>query len=191
MSENKLREIFNEAVTNIERASKTELTVVVCGPGKPEVEKSDSPYLLREAVRRSLKDENDQVFFLEDLVTSEEGEKARKLLESKLTESPRMDQIEILILKGKTIDKDVHIVEGVGAILELGQFLADRDVFKKVYAFVNERYRNDRSYIQQSAFVKLSRADRLYWFNDESDLKSKVKDALIANRIAKSGIMPA
>jgi len=191
VSENKLREIFNEALANIQHALKTELTVVVCGPGKPKDPEPDSPYLLRQAVRRSLIDEKDQVFFFEELVASEEGEKARKSLEEALKKPPRMDQIEILLLKGKMIDKDVHIVEGAGALTELTQFVADSDAFKKVYAFVNERYRNNNSYLDQSVYVQLNRAERLYWFKDESDLKSKVKDALKANRISKSGIMPA
>ncbi len=188
MNGNSIREIYKEASANIKRALQTPLTVIVCGPGKSETPKSDDPYLLREAVRRSL--EGDRVLFFEDLVASEDGREARELLERTLQRTPRVDQIEILLLKGAAIDKDVHIVEGVGSIVELTQFVADNDVFRKVYAFVNDRYRNDRSYLGQSVLVRLIKADRLYWFRNESDLKAKVKDALNANRIAKSGILP-
>lgn len=181
MKTDKTREIFEEARAKIERAVQTPLTVVVRGP------KSDGSYHLREAVRQSL--ERDHVFFLEELVASSEGQEMTRLLEEQLREQPRIDQIEVLLLRGNTIDKDVHIVEGEGAIAELVKFAADSDVFKKVYAFVNERYKNIGSYLERSVYQQLFKAERLYWFKNESDLKSKVKNALTPNRILKSGIL--
>ncbi len=181
MKTDKTREIFEDARAKIERAVETPLTVVVCGP------KSDGSYGLRQVVRRSL--ERDHVFFLEELVTSSEGRETRRLLEEHLGEQPRIDQIEVLLLRGNKIDKDVHIVEGEGAIAELVRFAADSDVFKKVYAFVNERYRNNGSYLEGSVYRQFVKAERLYWFKNESDLKSKVKKALTPNRISKSGIL--
>ncbi|MGB9021833.1 MAG: hypothetical protein WCC94_00150 [Candidatus Bathyarchaeia archaeon] len=185
MKDNSAREIFKDVQANIERALKTQLTVVVCGPAKASAPKSRGH--LREAVRRSLK--TDQVIFLEELLASPEGQEVMTLLKEKLQRPLELDQIEILILKANTIDKDVHIVEGAGAIAELVKFEADNDVSKKIYAFVNERYRNKRSFLEQSVFTRLIRAERLYWFKNETDLKSKVKSALNPNRISKSGIL--
>jgi hypothetical protein len=190
MSEPSVKKIFDEVLANIEVALKTNLTVVVCGPGKPNELKPDSPYLLREAVRHSLKEGKDNVFFLEDLVASEAGQQAKASLKQALNKDPRLDQIEILILKDKMIDKDVHIAEGEGSLVELRDLVNDTDVFKKVYAFVNERHLGDPGYIQQSVYVQLSRDNRLFSFKNESDLISKVKEALNPNRISKSGLVP-
>jgi hypothetical protein len=185
MKENSFGEIFKDVHANIERALKTPLTVVVCGPARSSTAQSRGR--LREAVRRSLK--TDRVMFLEELVESPEGQQAMRLLEETLQRPPELDQIEILILKSNTIDKDVHIVEGEGAIAELVKFEADNEVFKKMYAFVNERYRNKRSYLKQSVYPRLIRAGRLYWFRNETDLKSKVRSALNPNRVSKSGVL--
>ena len=182
------REIYREANENIKRALQTPLTVVVCGPGRPQKPNPDDPFHLREAVRQSLK--SDHVLYFEELAASEEGQETQRLLEQNLRQSPRVDQIEILLLKGTKIDKDVHIVEGTGSIIELTQFVADSDIFKKLYAFVDERHKNDDSYIKNAILGRLIKDDRLFWFKDESDLRSKVIEALNANRIAKSGLIP-
>lgn len=101
-----------------------------------------------------------------------------------------MDQVERLYLKLAEVDKDVHIVEGPGAIAELVDFSKDDGIFKKIYAFVSSRYRNDDGFLNQSSvYRKLMGDNRFFWFNDESDLKLKVKNALMRNRILKSGIL--
>jgi hypothetical protein len=187
MNGNSFKDIFEEANAKIRRALDTRLNIVVCGPGKSKTEESNDRYQLREVVRQSLK--GDEVNFLEDLLQTEEGKQTARLLEETLNQPPTLDQLELLLLKGKTIEKDVHIVEGAGAIAELVEFVKDEDVFKKVYAFVDERYRNNGSFLEQSAYTRLLRAQKLFWFKDGPDLEAKVRGALNPNRILKSGIL--
>ncbi len=187
MTPNDSGTIFQEAKTRIEQALRTRLTVVVCGPGQPTIPDPNSSYHLREAVRRTLT--NDTVYFFEELLETEQAKEIMEFWRNNLQKTPRPDELEFLILRGNLIEKDVHVVEGTGAITELTQFVDDGDIFRKVYAFVDESHRNDVSYIGGSVFARLLEARRLFWFRDEADLESKVRVALNPNRIAKSGIL--
>jgi hypothetical protein len=178
------RTVLEETSAKMKRALETPLTVVVCGPTG-----SKSYGRLREAVRRSLK--TDRVIFLEELIGSREGQEAIGLIEETLLRSLELDRKEILILKTNAIDKNVHIVEGPGAIAELVRFEIENDIFKKMYAFVDERFRDAPGYLNQGVYVRLLRDNRLFWFKNEADLKSKVSSALSRNRISKSGILGA
>lgn len=134
--------------------------------------------------------DSDRVMFLEEIIASERGKEISRQLEQDLGRTPGLDQVERLYLKLTEVDKDVHIVEGAGAIAELIDFSKDEGIFKKIYAFVSSRYRGDDNFLNQSSVYRQLMDDkRFFWFNDESDLRLKVRNAMMRNRILKAGIL--
>jgi hypothetical protein len=101
---------------------------------------ADHPFHLREAIKNLLTDNGDEVFYIEDLLKSEEGKRTLRELELKLQYHPSLTEIELEIMESDTVDKDVHLMEKLGAILELRDFEESSVICRKLKIFVDRKY---------------------------------------------------
>lgn len=178
--------LFEDIKRSIEERSRTPLNVVVCGPGPPAGSDPTHPFHLREAIKNLLSDIGDRAFYIEDLVRSEEGRRVIEEIEARLGYHPSLREIELEILESTETDKDVHLMERPGAILELRDFEESPVICQKLRIFVDWRYRDKESYVNSLIESLLEKGAKVYWYTDRSDLLRKTKAALIPNRIKKS-----
>lgn len=181
-----MRELFEDVRRRIEEKSRTPLNVVVCGPGPPAEPDPEHPFHLREAIRNLLTTIGDYAFYIESLLRSDEGRRTLEEIEAKLGYHPSLREIEIEILESPRTDKDVHLMERPGAILELRDFEESPVICQKLRIFVSERYRDEESYVNSLIESLMEKGAKVYWYADSDDLLRKVEAALIRNRIKKS-----
>jgi len=180
--------LFEDIKRSIEEKSRTVLNVVVCGPGPPAESDPTHPFHLREAIRNLLDDIGDNVFYIEDLLESHEGTRIIEEIETNVGYHPSLREIEIEILESGETDKDVHLMERPGAILELRDFEDSLVICRKLRVFVNQRHRGEDSYVNTLIKSLMEKGVKFYWYTDRSDLLINVKKALIPNRIEKSRV---
>lgn len=178
--------LFEDIKRRFDERSKTLLNVVVCGPGPPDDMDPAHPFHLREAIKNLLTTNGDDVIYIEDLLRSQEGEKIMKEIESRLGYRPSLDEIELEILESTRVDKDVHLMERIGAILELRDFLESPVICKKMRIFVDQSHREKGSYVDSLIERLFKKGVKFYWYTDKDDLLQKVERGLIRNRVEKS-----
>lgn len=178
--------LFEDVKRKIEERSRTPLNVVVCGPSPPTDTDPTHPFHLREAIRDLLRTVGDEAFYIEDMLKSEEGKRTIQEMESRMGYQPSLRDVEFEILESMEIDKDVHLMERPGAILELRDFEESPVICQKLRIFVNHSYKDKESYVNSLIASLLGKGAKVYWYTDRNDLLTKVKAALIPNRIKKS-----
>jgi hypothetical protein len=178
--------LFEHVKRSFEEASKTPLNIVVCGPGKPTEEDPSHPFYLREAIKRELiKNYGDNAFYIEELLESNEGRRTMQEIQDQLGYEPDIRYIELHILRSRETDKDIHLAEGLGAILELRDFEEFPTVCQKLRIFIHRRHVRRPSYVNGLILRLREKGARVFWFTDLQDLLRKVKDALKPNRVEK------
>lgn len=177
--------LFEDVKRKFEEMSSTHLNIVVCGPGPPPEPDPTDPFQLREAIKNCLLDMGDTAFYIEDLLESEDGRRTREELEDRLGRQPDLRDIEFEMLQSAETDKDVHLLERPGAILELRDFEESLIICRKLRIFVDRRYRDKDSYVNTLLERLRNKGVEIYWYEDRDDLLEKVKYALVPNRIEK------
>ncbi len=181
-----IRKVFNDVLQEFQRSLSTKLTVIVCGPRSATEGEETPAFADRRAVRDALRERGDVAFFIEEILDSDEGRRLKATLRGLLGYDADLARLEVEILRRQYFDKDVHLLEGVGAILELRDFVEDPLVMRKVRVFVQERHRNSDSYVNQTLIRRLLQAGgQVVWYEDRGDLINKVIQMLRANRLAK------
>jgi hypothetical protein len=180
--------LFGDVKRRFEEISRIPLNVVVCGPGPPTPPDPTHPFHLREAIKNYLRSVGDVSFYIEEWLKTDEGRKALQEIEDNLGYRPDLRDIEFEILQSAETDKDVHLMERPGAILELRDFEESLIICQKLRIFVDRRYKDRDSYVNTLINRLLGKGVKIYWYDDRDDLLEKVKKALIPNRIEKSKI---
>lgn len=127
-----------------------------------QAQRSDSlrAKLRYELASRPRTHEKADVYYPEDLFD--------ELLSGKLGHSYNLLELENLLAKG--VHAIVIILEGAGAIAELGAFCNHPDLSKKLIVIANTRYRRDRSFIMLGPVKQLRENDKnsVVFFDFES-----------------------
>lgn len=178
--------LFEYIKRSFEEASGTPLNVVVCGPGQPLEDDPSHPFHLREAIRRELRNNcGDNAFYVEELLESDEGRRMMQEIQQQLGFEPDLRYIELHILRNPETDKDIHLAEGLGAILELRDFEESPTVCQKLKIFIHQRHVRRPSYVDGLILRLREKGAQIFWFTDLQDLLRKVKNALKPNRLEK------
>jgi len=179
---------FRDIIRTFEEKSRTPLSVVVCGPGRPDQPDPTHPFHLREAIKNHLTcTMRDNAFYLEDLLTSEVIQGLQDEIEQRTSYRPDLKELEYQVLESERADKDVHLLENPGAILELRDFEDSPIICQKLKIFVDSCHKNDSSYIRSTLLKRVTeKGAKVIWYDDRDDLIRKVEKALIPNRIKKS-----
>ena len=134
-------------------------TVLLVG-ARPQRRDSLRAKLRYELASRPRTHEKAAVYYPEDLFDD--------LLSEKLGHSYNLLELENLLAKG--VHAVVIMLEGAGAIAELGAFCNHLDLSKKLIVIVNEQHRHDRSFIMLGPVRQLRQNDKnsVVFFDFES-----------------------
>ena len=175
--------IFKDLEERLKIAFTTPLNVIICGPGLMQQSKVGH---IREVIRDKLVTTcKDNVFFIEELLNDDKGKKLIQKLELELGEKPSLNQIEINIMKSIHIDKDIHIAEGLGSLLELRDFEDYPIICKKIKIFTHKKYAETPSYANDLINRLQSKGVKVYYYKNRKDLVDKIVGALKHNRFIK------
>lgn len=187
MSEREMARLFQDVVRRFQQSATIPLNVVVCGPGAPDSPDPGHPFHLREAIKEHLKSRGDNAFYIEDLLTGNDLGRLEQQIESRIGYKPTLREIEYFIMESPETEKDVHLLEKPGAILELRDFEDSPIICQKMKIFIDSRYRDSDSYIKSTVIRNVQeKGAKVHWYDSMEDLKEKVARALVPNRVRKS-----
>ena len=152
--------------TIFNRIKRTEIDLFLCG-GASTAKHSSTRDSLKEVLRN---ERNLAIYYPENLFA---GILARKKMDLLTLEKILADNSDIIII----------ICESPGSFTELGAFVNSNDTCGKVVAFIQSKYKNDKSFINQGPIEYLRKHSErntkvMYYNTDINQTKKMAKEAL-------------